>query len=209
MKVKLYNQEGEETGEVTLNKDIFGLDVNVGLIHQAVVATQANRRTPIAHTLKRGEVSTTTKKPHPQKHTGRARQGGTRNVQHRKGCVAFGPRFDRNFEKRMPKKQYRKALLCALSSKAKEGHILALEKYENEPKTKLMATLIKKLPLKKTTLIVAASKDKLIFKASANLQYTEAIDARNLSVEKVMKFEDLLILKDAFKTIDETFISKN
>lgn len=207
MKAKLYNQAGEETGEIDLNKEIFGLEVNMGLVHQAVVMTQANRRTAVAHTLKRGEVSTSTRKPHPQKHTGRARQGGIRNVQHRGGCVAFGPRFDRNFEKRMPKKQFRKALLCALSAKAKEGHILALEKYENEPKTKLILELLKKLPVKKTVLIVVPEKDKLIFRGCANLKYAQAIDARNLSVEKVVKYEDLLILKDAFKTIDETFLT--
>ena len=207
MKAKLYNQSGEETGSIDLNKDVFGLDVNVGLIHQAVVMTQANRRTAVAHTLKRGEVSTSTKNPHPQKHTGRARQGGTRNSQHRKGAVTFGPRFDRNFEKRMPKKQYTKALLCALSAKAKDGHILALDKYEAEPKTKIIAELIKKLPVKKTVLIVAPTKDKTIFRASANMKYAKAIDARNLSVEKVMKFEDLLILQDAFETIEKTFLN--
>ncbi len=168
---------------------------------------QANRRIPVAHTKKRGEVNTTGAKPFRQKGTGRARQGSRRNVHHKGGCVVFGPRNDRNFSKNMPRKQRRQALFSALSAKAKDGHILALEKYEKEAKTKLVAELIGKLPTKKTVLIVTPDKDKNLFRATNNLPRTDATEARNLNVEKILKYQDILFLQDAFKTLEDTFLA--
>ena len=153
-KAKLYTQDGQEKGEVTLNSNIFDVKPNEELVHQALVMIQANRRTPVAHVKKRGEISVTGKKPHRQKGTGRARQGSRKSGHHRGGYVIFGPRNDRNYSKSMPKKQKRLALFSVLSAKAKDGHVLALESYDKEPKTKLMSETIGKLPLKKTVLIV-------------------------------------------------------
>jgi len=206
--VKLYSQDGQEKGVITLNKEIFEAKINEGLMHQAVVMIQANRRQPIAHTKKRGEVNTTGAKPFRQKGTGRARQGSRRNVHHKGGCVVFGPRNDRNFSKNMPKKQKRSALFSALSTKAKAGNILALEKYDKEPKTRLMAELIDKLPISKTLLIVTPGENKIIYRAASNLPRTETIEARNLNVEKVLKYKDLLFIKDAFDTLETTFLGK-
>ena len=209
MKAKLYSQTGEEKGEITLNKEIFEAKINDDLMHQAVVMIQANRRSPIAHTKKRGEVSTTTAKPFRQKGTGNARQGSRKNVHHRGGCVVFGPRNTRNFSKNMPKKQKRAALFSALSLKAKQGAVLALDKYEGEPKTKLMAALISKLPIERTVLIVTPGKDAVIMKAARNLPNTETLEARNLNTEKVLKFKDVLFLQDAFKTLEEVFLKNH
>lgn len=205
-KAKLYSQDGQEKGEVTLNKEIFEAKINDDLMHQAVVMIQANRRRPIAHTKIRGEVRTTTAKPFKQKGTGRARQGSTKNVHHRGGCVVFGPRNDRNFGKNMPKKQKRSALFSALSTKAKSGDILALEKYDKEPKTKLMAELIAKLPIEKTLLIVTPAADKTVYRAASNLPRTETIEARNLNVEKVLKYKNIMFLQDAFKALEDVFL---
>jgi len=206
MKIKLYNQQGEEKGEITLNKEIFEYKINPDLIHQAVVMIQANRRNAIAHTKKQGEISTTTKKPFRQKGTGRARQGGTRKAHHRKGAVAFGPRNTRNFSKDMPKTQRRMALFSALSSKAKEGNVLALDKYENEPKTKLFAEMIKKLPIKRDVLVVTNGKDPVIFRAARNMKNVETVESRNLNVEKICLHRDILFLQDALKSLETTFL---
>ncbi|MBU1018371.1 MAG: 50S ribosomal protein L4 [Patescibacteria group bacterium] len=208
MKAKLYNQNGESKGEITLNKDIFGIKPNEGLIHQALVMIQANKRTPIAHAKKRGEISVTGAKPHRQKGTGRARQGSSKSGHHRGGYAIFGPRNDRNFSKSMPKKQQRKALFSLLSAKAKDGNILALEDYNKEPKTKLIAETISKLPVKKTLLIVTDGKNEIIFRAAKNLKFVDTIEARNLNVEKVLKNNDLLFLQEAFKILEETFLKK-
>ncbi len=207
-KAKLYSQDGTEKGDITLNKEIFEAKINEDLMHQAVVMIQANRRQPVAHTKKRGEVNATGAKPFRQKGTGRARQGSRRNVHHRGGCVVFGPRNDRNFSKNMPKKQKRNALFSALSTKAKAGDILALEKYDREPKTKLMAELIGKLPVEKTLLIVTPGEDKVIYRAASNLPRTETVEARNLNVEKVLRYKNILFLKDAFNTLEEVFLGK-
>lgn len=207
MKAKVYTQTGEAKGEMTLNKDIFGIEPNEGLIHQALVMIQANRRRPIAHVQKRGEVSVTGAKPHRQKGTGRARQGSRRSGHHRGGYQIFGPRNTRNFSKSMPRKQKKKALFSALSAKAKDGHVLALEKYDAEAKTKLLAETLKKLPLERTVLIVTPNKESVVFRASSNIKHAEAIEARNINVEKVLKYHDLLFLKDSFKTLEDTFLN--
>src|SRR6056300_371072 len=118
MKIKVYNQKGEVTKDLTLPKSIFGHEFNEVLVHQALVRQLSNSRNPIAHTKTKGEVRGGGRKPYRQKGTGRARQGSTRNPHFVGGGVAFGPRNDRNFQIQMPKKQRRKALLCALSQKA-------------------------------------------------------------------------------------------
>lgn len=207
-KAKLYTQDGTENGEITLNKDIFGVELNEDLIHQALVMVQANRRKNIAHTKKRGEISVTGAKPHRQKGTGRARQGSRRSGHHRGGYVIFGPRNTRNFNKSMPKKQRRKALFSALSAKAKKGNVLALENYDKEPKTKVMAEILGKLPLKKTVLIITPDNNENILRATRNMKYANTLEARNINVEEVLKYHDLLFLKDAFQTLEETFLTK-
>ena len=128
MKVSVYNQEGKEVGKVLLPKEIFEVKVNPDLVHQVVVCQMANRRQPIAHTKDRGEVRGGGRKPWSQKGTGRARHGSIRSPLWIGGGVTFGPRKEKIFKKKIPKKMRRKALFMVLSGKAKENLLLVLDK---------------------------------------------------------------------------------
>lgn len=207
MKATIYTQTGEKKGEVTLNKDIFGLEVNEGLIHQAMIMQQANSRRPIAHTKTRSEVRGGGRKPHRQKGTGRARFGSIRTPIHRGGGIVFGPRNTRNFEKAMPKKQRRKALFCALSAKAGDKQIMVLEKYdEKEPKTKKFAEMLKKLPVERSALVVIPGKDETIQKSGRNIENAKVILANYLNIKDLLKYQSIIFLQDSLPKLEETFL---
>ncbi|MFA4891060.1 MAG: 50S ribosomal protein L4 [Candidatus Gracilibacteria bacterium] len=207
MKVDLYSQSGERTGSIDLNKEIFEVPFNKDLVHQALVYQLANARQVVAHTKKRGEVAGGGKKPYAQKGTGRARQGSTRNVHMRGGCVVFGPRNTRNFSKLMPKKQRRKALFCALSEKAREGDILALEKYDGEAKTQVFVKLISKLPIKRDTLLVIPAKDKTIELPARNISNVKIILVNYINIKDLQKYDTVLFMKKAIEKLEEIFLT--
>lgn len=208
MKIDLYSQSGEKKGQVELNKEIFEIPFNKDLVHQALVRQLANARQVSAHTKTKGEVAGRNMKPYKQKHTGNARQGSLRNPHMRGGGVAFGPNSDRNFTKNMPKKQRRKALFCALSAKATENSVVALEKYEGEPKTKTLKTLLSKLPIKRDVLIVIPAKEKNFELAARNLSNAKVILAGYLNIQDLQKYDTVLFTKPALEKLEETFLKK-
>ena len=114
-KVKIYNMKAEEVGSKTLKDDVFGVEYNEGLIHEVVVAYNANQRQGTKSTLTRSEVRGHAKKPWRQKGTGRARQGSTKGPQWTGGGVVFAPK-PRDFSKKVNKQAKRMALLSALSA---------------------------------------------------------------------------------------------
>jgi large subunit ribosomal protein L4 len=210
MKVPLFTQSGERKGELELPKAIFETRFNKDLIHQALQRQLSNSRYPIAHTLTKGEVSGRNEKPRPQKGSGRSRQGSTRNPQWVGGGVAFGPRNNRNFEREMPKKQRRAALFSALSEKARHEQIIALEEYKStKPKTKDLAALLKKLPIKRNALIVLAEKDTLIQKSGRNLTNAKTIMVNYINIQDLQKYETIILLKDAVDVMKKLFTSKS
>src|SRR6056297_2008041 len=146
VKAKLYNLQGENKGEVDLNSEIFEVEVNEILVHQAVVAQRGSGRIKIAKTKDRSEVRGGGAKPWRQKGTGRARHGSNRSPIWKGGGVTFGPTGKENFSKKINKKMKRKALFMVLSDKAKEGNLLILEEEpKKEVKTKQMSKLKKNL----------------------------------------------------------------
>lgn len=208
MKVDLYSQSGEKKGQVELNKEIFEIPFNKDLVHQALVMQLANARQVSAHTKTKGEVAGRNMKPYKQKHTGNARQGSLRNPHMRGGGVSFGPNSDRNFTLGMPKKQRRKALFCALSAKAKENSVVVLEKYEGEPKTKTLVTLLSKLPIKRDTLIVIPAKEKNFELAARNLSNAKVTLAGYVNIQDLQKYDTVLFTKQALDKLEETFLKK-
>jgi len=208
MKADLYSQSGEKIGSVELKKEIFEIPFNKDLVHQALVYQLANARKVLAHTKTRSEVRGTTKRIGQQKGAGRSRQGAHRNVHMRGGCVVFGPTKDRNFTKMMPKKQRRKALFCALSEKAREGGILALEKYEGEMKTKAFVEMITKLPIKRDTLLVVPSRDRTIECSARNVSNVKTIHANYLNIKDLQKYDTVLFMKAALEKLEEIFLTE-
>jgi large subunit ribosomal protein L4 len=207
MKTVVYNQEGKEVGQTLLPKEIFGVKVNPDLVHQVVISQMANRRRMIAHTKGRAEVRGGGRKPWRQKGTGRARAGSIRSPLWRGGGVTFGPTKKRVFKKKINKKMRKNTLLMILSAKAKNNLLLILDKLSfPEVKTKLMAKILKKLPLKKDSCLIALPrKDEKIIRATRNIPNAQTIEARNLNALDLLSFKYLIMPKETIKTIKETF----
>lgn len=205
MKADLYTQTGEKTGQVDLKKEFFEIPYNRDLIHQALVRQQANARAPFAFVRQRAEVDATGKKPHRQKGSGYARQGSKVGPHMRGGGKAFGTRTNRNYEVAMPKKQRRKALFSALSVKAKDGEVMALEGYEGEVKTKSFAEMIKKLPIERNVLVVIPEKNEVVQKSSHNLPNVKTILVNYLNIADLQKYKNVLFMKDALTKMEEVY----
>lgn len=199
---KIYNLEGKETGKVKLPAEIFDLEMNSDLIHQAVIAQTANQRQVLAHTKDRGEVRGGGKKPWRQKGTGRARHGSIRSPLWKGGGITFGPTKERVFKKKINRKMKRKALFMVLSTKAKNNQIIILEELKIEqPKTKEMIKLIDKLiPEKKRNLLIIAD-DLKIIRAAKNISGIKILKPNNINILDLLKYKYLLMPKQIIEMI--------
>jgi len=216
MKVPVYNQKGEKLKEVLLPKEIFEVPMNSDLIHQVAVSQMANRRRVIAKTKTREEVSGSGRKIWPQKHMGRARHGDIRAPLFRHGGVAFGPRKEKIFKKKIPKNMKRKALFMVLTAKAKNNLLVLLDKLKmGQPKTKLMAEIIENLKSKilslskdkkGSVLIALPEMDRNLILATRNLPDVETIQAKDLNTLDLLSFKYLVMPKESIKIIKETFL---
>jgi len=210
MKFSVINQKGEKLKETLLPKEIFEIKSNNDLIHQVVVSQMSNRRKSIAHTKDRGEVSGGGRKPWRQKGLGKARHGSIRSPIWIGGGVTFGPRKEKIFKKIIPRKMRKLAMFMVLSLKAKNNLLIVLDDLKiNEPKTKLMAEILNKLPLKKeSSLIVLPELNKNIISAARNIPYIRTIQARDLNCLDLMSFKYLIMPKASIKIIQKTFFQK-
>ena len=207
--VKLYNQQGDNIGEISLNPKIFGVEANADLVKQVVLAQLANKREVIADTKTRGEVRGGGKKPWNQKGTGRARQGSIRSPLWKGGGVVFGPTTDRNFSQKVNKKMKKKALFVALSEKVRDSAISVIEKIVlSEVKTKNVVALLKKIGLVQKTLLVVNSEDENIFRAAKNIAGIVVTAANSLNVIDVLRNKDILFTKDALKVVEDVYLEK-
>ena len=147
--IKVVNMKGEEVGSLELNEKVFGAELNVPLIHQAIVTRLANERQGTKSTLTRTEVRGGGIKPWRQKGTGRARQGSIRAPQWIKGGVVFAPK-SRDFSKKMNAQAKRAALVSALSKKVADGEFIVVDELKvAAPKTKEMVAFAKAVGLNK------------------------------------------------------------
>lgn len=209
MKVEVYNQKGEKNGTIELPKEIFGVPVNKDLLHQVVLSQTSNRRKKIAKTKDRSEVRGGGKKPWAQKGTGRARHGSIRSPLWIGGGVTFGPNLLTDYKKTLPVKIRRKALLMALSGKAKDNEILVLEdlKANEKPKTKPMAELFNKIKGGKGSGLVALPKyDKTLINSIRNIKGLEVRQARDLNTLDLLNSKYVILPKESIDVIKETFV---
>ncbi len=206
-KVKVYNQKGETVGDVDLVAKLFEVEANPALIHEVVVAQQANAREAIAHAKDRSEVRGGGRKPWRQKGTGRARAGSTRSPLWKGGGVTFGPSKDRNFSKQVNKKAKRKALAMTLSDKVKAERFIVIDTLKlPELKTKAFVSVYEKLPVSgKKTLVVTDAEAKDTQRAARNVPKVDMIGAASLNVVDVLSHEYVLISKDAVETLTKTY----
>ena len=201
MKTKLYNLKNQAVGEVDLPDQIFARPWNPDLVHQVLLVKESNQHKPWAHTKTRGEVRGGGRKPWKQKHTGRARHGSTRSPLWVGGGVTFGPRNERNYERKINKKMVRAALYAVLSRKLNDSELKVVDSLKlPSHKTKELAAALKNF---KTTnaLLIPAADNKLIFRASANISKVKSLAANSLNVKDVLQHKDVLIDQNALKDI--------
>lgn len=205
MQAKIFQQDGTENGSIKLPAEIFAVKIKTELIQRLLLLQHANKRVPAAHTLRRCEVRGTTKKYIRQKGTGNARKGARTTPLDRGGGVAWGPRNDRSFQQKMPKKMRRAALLSALSSKAQEGKINILESFSLEQaRTKEFLKLKKALPQSRSLLVIH-DRNEMLFRSARNLANVKPLFVGLLNIHDLTKFDQILFEKLALEKIKEIF----
>ncbi len=196
MMVNVLNLQGEVVRQVELPAAIFEAPIRPDLMHQAYVRQMANARLGTHDTKTRGEVSGGGRKPWRQKGTGRARQGSIRAPQWVGGGKVHTP-HPRSYRQKMPKKMRRAALRSALSAKAAESGIVVVEHLNlSEPKTRLMAEVLRNVAGDASALILMPQKDatyETVMRASNNLPDTKVLLAAYLNIRDLLGFEKVVM----------------
>lgn len=201
-KVALYNAQGSQVGEIELKDEVFGIEPNESVVHEAVVMQMANLRRGTSSTKSRGEVRGGGRKPWRQKGTGRARVGTIRSPLWRGGSIVFGPK-PRDFSYSIPKKKRRLALKSVLSAKVQDGEIIIIDELKFEqPKTKEMVKILEALQAQKA-LVVTADMDENVQKSSRNISGVTPMTAQGLNVYDVLAHDKLIMTKDAVLKVEE------
>lgn len=208
LKIKVYNQRGKIIKDKELNPQIFMVEPDQYILHRVATAQMANQRKPVASTKDRSEVRGGGAKPWRQKGTGRARHGSIRSPIWKGGGVTFGPTYERNFKKKINKKEKRKALFMSLSAKAKEKRLVLVDRLElKEFKTKNLVRVLKNLPCgDKSTLIVLDRPNTKVKIAGANLPVVNVKLVNTLNIIDILKYEYLLLTEEALQTMEKLFI---
>ena len=202
-KVKVYNMNAEEVGTKNLKNEVFGVEYNEGLIHEVVVAYNANQRQGTKSTLTRSEVRGHAKKPWRQKGTGHARQGSTKGPQWTGGGVVFAPK-PRDFSKKVNKQAKRTALLSALSAKLADKNLTVLDKFEvSSAKTKDAQKFLDAFKFKGNVLVVNAGNSDKELRAVANIPNLETVDVSLLNVYEVVANKNVVLTESAIKYLEE------
>ena len=193
---------GASAGSVELPSDIFDAQVNVGLLHQVVVAQLAAARQGTHQAKRRGEVSGSGKKPFKQKGTGRARQGSIRAPQYRGGGVVHGPK-PRDYEQRTPKKMKSAALRGALSDRARSGnvHVLSAIVEGETPNTKSALAAINSVSTAKNILVVVDRTDLVSWMSLRNVEAIHLVAVDQLNTYDVLVSDDVVFTKAAIEAL--------
>jgi len=207
--IDVYDVAGNVIGKVSLPGELFGEKMNETLLAQAVRVYLANKRQGTASTKTRGEVDGSTAKIYRQKGTGRARHGSKRAPIFVHGGVVFGPK-PRDYSLALPQKMRRKALFCALSAKVQDNCLKVITGLEElAPKTKAFVSVLEKLHIANTTVLVVMSEEKDNLKrASRNLQGVMPVGATRLNAYDVLRAKHILVMKDAVSALEKHFITK-
>jgi len=203
MQVPVYNLAGEVVDQIEVSQTVFGVPLNQAVVHQVVVAQQANARQGTASTKTRGEVSGSTRKLFRQKGTGNARAGSIRSPLRRGGGIVFGPK-PRSYHQAVPKKMRRLALRCALSAKVSDQELTVLEAMAlAEPKTKQVVSVLTALGVGSSALIVTAGVEENVVKSARNLPGIKTLPANLLNVVDILAHQRLLMTVAAVRKVEE------
>ena len=201
-KVGLFNKEGQQVGDIQLNEQVFGVEVNKYALHQVVVAQLANKRQGTQSAKTRSEVRGGGIKPWRQKGTGRARQGSIRAPQWIKGGVVFAPK-PRDYRMSIPKSMRKVAMTSALTSKVADMVVLEDLTFA-APKTKEAVKMLNAFEAKKT-LIITAEVNENVYKSARNIEGVTVMPVNNINVYDLLNCKTLMITKEAVNKIEEVY----
>lgn len=205
--VAVYSQAGEKLSSVSLNSEVFGVNENKQVMHDAVLVYQANMRQDTAKTKKRDEVSGGGKKPWRQKGTGRARAGSTRSPIWVGGGTVFGPTGVQNHKIAQNRKEHKLALKCAYSNVVKEKSLLVVDEFKFDTiKTKAVVKMLKDLNADGKVLIVLKDIDDNLILSAQNIKNVVVTAVDNVSVYDLMYFDKVVMDKDTVKLVEEALL---
>ena len=202
MEFTVKNLDGKEVSKTTLPDEIFGVEVNVGLMHQAFVRQTANARQGTAKAKTRSEIARTKAKWYRQKGTGRARHGSRNAPIFVGGGVAHGPKL-RSYNKDMPKKMRRQALRCALSALVNDDQLVVVDKLEIEDgKTKTMQSVLNNLVGDNTAVLLLADSNPNVERGVRNMVSAMYLRANYLNIRDLLKYDKVIMPLDALELIN-------
>ena len=205
MQLELLNDQGQAASKVDAPETVFGREYNEALIHQIVVAYQANARQGTRAQKDREQVHHSTKKPFKQKGTGRARAGMTSSPLWRGGGRIFPNMPDENFTQKINKKLYRAGMASIFSQLAREGRLAVVDSFKVEtPKTKQLAAKFKAMSLD-NVLVIADEVDENLYLASRNLINILIVEPRYADPVSLVNFKKVLVTKGAMDKLKEMF----
>ncbi len=202
--VSVFNTEGKEVEKLDLNDAIFGVDINEGIVHKAVVAHLAAKRQGTQSALTRSEVRGGGRKPWRQKGTGHARQGSIRAPQWTGGGVVFAPK-PRDYSQKINKKEARLALFSALTAKVNDDKLIVLDSLTmDEPKTKEFAQILDNVKASKA-LVITEGDSKNVILSARNIPDVKTEAREAINVYDILKYDSLIMTKDAVKALEEVY----
>ena len=203
-KVAVYNMEGKEVGSMDLNDAVFGVEVNEHLVHMAVLQQLANNRQGTQKAKTRSEVRGGGRKPWRQKGTGHARQDSIRAPQWKGGGVVFAP-VPRDYSFKLNKKEKRAALKSVLTSRVQENKFIVVDELKmDEIKTKTFKGVLDNLNAEKA-LVVLNDMDANVIASAKNIPTVKTTQTNELNVFDVLKYNTVVVTKDAVATIEEVY----
>ena len=206
----MLNQNGENTKELKLNDNIWGIEPNDAVLYDAVRLSMSNSRIATASTKTRSEVSGGGRKPWRQKSTGNARQGSIRATQWRGGGIVFGPTPNKNYKKKQNKKERRLAILSALSYKLKDNELIVLDELNFKTnKTKEMTELLTKLNIRNNkVLVVVEELTENLYLSVRNLANVKLVRFNEVNTFDLVSADNLLITESALKKLEEVLTNE-
>jgi large subunit ribosomal protein L4 len=199
MQLTVVDHTGKQVDSIEVDDAVFGITPNMALMHQVVVAHQANRRRGTHSTKTRGEVEGSTRKIRVQKGTGRARQGSIRAPHHTGGGIVFGPR-PRRYTQKIPKMMGRLAIRSALSAKVRDNELVVIDELNPSlPKTKEMVALLSAVGITRSPLIVTAAPNRTVFLAGRNIEGAKVVPATHINTEDLLAHHGVLMTVGAVR----------
>ena len=201
-KVKVYNMQGSQVGEIELNDRIFGAEINEHLVHMSVIQYLANKRQGTQAARNRSAVSGGGAKPWRQKGTGHARQGSIRAPQWKGGGVVFAPQ-PRSYSFKINRKEKRAALYSALTSRLNDNKLIVIDDFKMDAiKTKEFKKLLDALKVGKALVV---TDDANIELSARNLPGVKTAKVNTINVYDIMKYQTMVVGKDTVAAIEEVY----